>query len=192
MIVEIGKCCFHQAGIELGSRAPPDFRSRFAEGNLHVVGALVNHRIDRIDNSEHSRTKWDVVPLQTARISRPVILFMMRINELGSIFQKSDIAENSQTHATISGSSSTTKMFRVDPLFGCDIPPDSIVRAEAEKTESTPIKEIKDHTSRSFAVMNGSARGKDDRVGIIRLAGQTKRRIRAEESANIYTKTDPA
>src|SRR2546422_10227393 len=56
---------------------------------------------------------------------------------------------NSQTHATISGSSSTTKMFRVDPLFGCDIPPDSIVRAEAEKTESTPVKEIKDHTGRS-------------------------------------------
>jgi len=101
-------------------------------------------------------------------------------------------ARNSQTHATISGSSSTTKMFRLDPLFGCSILPDSIGRAEAEKTESTPIKEIKDHTSRSLAVMNGSAGGKDDRVGIIRLARQTKRRIRAEESANIYTKTDPA
>src|SRR5439155_21113604 len=97
-----------------------------------------------------------------------------------------------KTQSTISGSSSTTKMFRVDPLFGCDIPRDSIVRAEAEKTESTPIKEIKDHTSRSFAVMNGSACRKDDRVGNIRFARQTKRRSRAEESANIYTKTEPA
>src|SRR5438874_8228283 len=90
---------------------------------------------------------------------------MMRINDLGSIFQKSDIAEKLETifcmpfhdfpfvfsqfcrfpwntvgdlqfpdvveqrsMLDLNNSSSTTKMFRVDPLFGCSILPDSIVR----------------------------------------------------------------
>ena len=92
-MVEIVESALYQGGIELGARASPHLRGSLSKGNGFVVRALVDHRIDGIDNREYARAEWNILAAQTTWVSRPVILFMMRINDVRRTFQKFNIAQ---------------------------------------------------------------------------------------------------
>src|SRR5438132_9062268 len=90
--------------------------------------------------------------------------------------------------ATISGSSSTTRIFETEACTR-DIPPESYAKSDYMQLR---FSEVKDEAGRDFASVYCASCGEHCCVGVAGFTGQAKGRIAAYEPSGIQADADPA
>ena len=93
VLLQVGERSLDQVGIEMTASAPSYFLRSNLERNRSVVWSFVDHRVNGIDYGKNARTKWNVLPGNSAGVAAAVEFFVVGMHQLRRILQEFDATE---------------------------------------------------------------------------------------------------
>src|SRR6186713_1399072 len=88
VLFKVSQRSFNECRIELGTGASADLLRGLLELDRSIVGSLVDHRVDGIDNGKNAGSERNVASRNAARVATAVELFVTGMHEFSSIFQE--------------------------------------------------------------------------------------------------------
>src|ERR1700723_1573748 len=92
---------FHNLRVKLPPGKTLDFFASSCDGQRLAVGTVGDHGVERIGHGKYTGAYGDLIALQTARISRAVVTFLMRQNNFGGFFEEGNTLENRETDIAV-------------------------------------------------------------------------------------------